>query len=333
MKAFGVSGRAVLLLSLSALLSGACGSDESEGASGKCSQGATRACLGPGACDGAQSCGADGTWSACDCGGAGGSSGAAGAGNGGTGSAGVGGATGGAAGADAGAACPSGLPGPELVLVPTLTGGHYCIDSTEVTQLHYQLFLEANPNVSAQSASCSANTTFVPESVPPGKCYDVNGPFNPYQLPNRPVVCVDWCDAVAYCKWAGKRLCGKIGGGSADGAKLTDANESQWFNACSKGGTQAYPYGDTWVVSACPWVSDSVKKSPQCEGGFPGIFDMAGNVAEWEDGCGAGGCPVRGGAVGAMADSIRCDQTPLGAPDDEDGNVGLRCCAELGGGK
>lgn len=307
----------------------ACGSDEGAGpSSSKCSQGDTRTCAGPGACSGAQSCDANGAWSACDCGGTGGAAGTGGSGGG----AGSGNASG-TGGAGGGAACPTGLAGAPLVLVPTLTGGHYCIDSTEVTQLHYQLFLEANPDVSAQSANCSSNTTFVPESVPPGKCYDVNGPFNPYQLPNRPVVCVDWCDAVAYCKWAGKRLCGRIGGGSADGAKLTDANESQWFNACSKGGTQAYPYGDTWAVMACPWVSDSVKKSPQCEGGFPGIFDMAGNVAEWEDGCSAGGCPARGGAKGAMADSIRCDQTPLVAPNAQGGYIGIRCCAELAGGK
>lgn len=307
----------------------ACGSDEGAGpSSSKCSQGDTRTCAGPGACSGAQSCDANGAWSACGCGGTGGAAGTGGSGGG----AGSGNASG-TGGAGGGAACPTGLAGAPLVLVPSPTGGHYCIDSTEVTQLHYQLFLEANPDVSAQSASCSGNTTFVPESVLPGKCYDVNGPFNPYQLPNRPVVCVDWCDAVAYCKWAGKRLCGRIGGGSSDGAKLTDANESQWFNACSKGGTQAYPYGDTWAVMACPWVSDSVKKSPQCEGGFPGIFDMAGNVAEWEDGCSAGGCPVRGGAEGAMAESIRCDQTPLVASNAQGGYIGIRCCAELAGGK
>jgi hypothetical protein len=97
MKSFTVGWRAVrvsLVLSLGALVASACGSDDGEGTGGKCSQGATRTCLGPGACNGAQSCGADGTWSACDCGGSGGAGGAGGIGGG------AGSGTGGTAGGD-----------------------------------------------------------------------------------------------------------------------------------------------------------------------------------------------------------------------------------------
>lgn len=87
------------------IVASACGSEESSGSTnGQCSQGATRACLGPGACDGAQSCGADGTWGACDCGGSGGAGGGSGAGgsSGATGGAGGNGAIGGSAGSTSG---------------------------------------------------------------------------------------------------------------------------------------------------------------------------------------------------------------------------------------
>ncbi|MBK8998726.1 MAG: hypothetical protein IPM35_23640 [Myxococcales bacterium] len=94
----------IAVLPLAMLVASACGSDESDGGGGgKCSQGATRACLGPGACDGAQSCGADETWRACDCGGTGGAGGGSGAGgsSGASGGAG-GGTTDGSAGASTG---------------------------------------------------------------------------------------------------------------------------------------------------------------------------------------------------------------------------------------
>ncbi len=87
-----IARAALALLTPLWLIASACGSDSGgDDASGKCQQGDTRACLGPGQCNGAQSCNADGSWGACDCGGSGGAGGGGGAG---------GSSTGGAAGGD-----------------------------------------------------------------------------------------------------------------------------------------------------------------------------------------------------------------------------------------
>ena len=54
-----------------------------------------------------------------------------------------------------------------------------------------------------------------------------------------PVVGVNWCQAYGFCKSAGKRLCGRIGGGANAFTDYASAAASQWYNACSKVGTQA----------------------------------------------------------------------------------------------
>jgi formylglycine-generating enzyme required for sulfatase activity len=216
--------------------------------------------------------------------------------------------------------CP-GKAGPLMVDI-----GPFCIDSTEVTVGHYRAFLLDSPSTSLQPPFCDWNS-YTPDPWP--------------QAPNTlPVSGVTWCDAYAYCAWAGKRLCGAIDGGSVvfTDQTETDPNGDQWYRACSHG-AHAYPYGDTYDPSACNGPERDAGPLPVaslsgCQGGYPGLFDMVGNVAEWEDSCGSTDagrmdtCAIRGGSF-LSPSGVEQQCGFLGNVEDREfmGDVGIRCCA------
>ena len=212
--------------------------------------------------------------------------------------------------------------GPTMVELAFGDGG-YCVDSTEVTVMQYRVFLEAGVAASTQPSYCGWNSNFAP-----------NCGGNDAKRPNQPVNCIDWCDAYAYCKWAGKRLCGKIGGGSVSKNDVNDPNRSQWYAACSHGGANQYAYGNAFVSGTCVAnVSDpaDVMSKAGCQGGFAGLFDMSGNVGEWEDSCdGQTGqndlCARRGGDIGDQEDFVVCNQGYAISRATREKSGGFRCC-------
>jgi formylglycine-generating enzyme required for sulfatase activity len=221
-----------------------------------------------------------------------------------------------------------------MVRVTAPNGSAYCVDSTEVTQQQYSLFFNAMGNqTSGQSSVCAWNSSFAWGGA--GCAVD------PAATPALPMSCVDWCDSAAYCKWAGKHLCGSMGGGAVPTSAAADASQSEWYNACSHGGTRAYPYGSAYSSACASGSAHTVGSATGCEGGFEGVYDMAGNVWERENSCdGASGasdcCPLRGGSYGnvVVGNSLSC--ATVG--DSYNGacitrsyagpNVGFRCCSE-----
>ncbi len=214
-----------------------------------------------------------------------------------------------------------------------------CIDSTEVTREQYETFMAASPTTPKQDGPCAWNTTYAAD-----KGYIINN-----TKPTDPIRGIDWCDARDYCAWAGKRLCGKIGGGSLTySGYLADRKQSEWFMACSQGGLRDYPYGtgvdDTYKQGYCnigypdagQHAQTPAGSLPNCTVPEAGVYDMIGNVMEFIDACettadaSADRC-ISNGGVWRFGDYATCgfnaSTTDKSRGGQNDWSVGFRCCA------
>ena len=161
----------------------------------------------------------------------------------------------------------------------------YYVDKFEVTNRQYGIFLDV----------LTRGRRHLPHpDAPPDKDYTptywrdrrLNGP-------DYPVTAVDWYDAYAYCRWAGKTL----------------PTEAQWEKAARGPDGLAYPWGDAWqadysnnvestfghpVLGDRQWVLllgnldlDAMTGFTRPVGSFPqgaspyGAHDMGGNLWEW----------------------------------------------------
>ncbi len=207
-----------------------------------------------------------------------------------------------------------------------VAGEGYTIDALEVSHGQYAQMLAVDFDTAVLPAGCEWKQGFLPAG------------WTTEQAADEPVVGVDWCDAMVFCTWAGKSLCGAVGGGPADWANGTDAMGDAWYRSCSNGGAIDYPYGDTFEPMACNGseaMIDSLVVAgtiATCEGGLPGLFDMSGNVWEWTNTCAeAGGdgatmCRRRGGSFHSEADALRCGVKSERQRAERDDAVGFRCC-------
>ncbi len=145
----------------------------------------------------------------------------------------------------------------------------FWIDRTEVTCAQYKKFLEdvekhghkwCHPNESKNKDHTPYHTYAWALK------FSWVGGQPPHGMDDFPVVLVDWFDAYAYAKWAGKRL----------------PTENEWEVAARGLGASEYPWGNNFSIDRC-----NVGESPMAVGSFPkgatpsGILDMAGNVCEW----------------------------------------------------
>ncbi|NGZ08296.1 MAG: formylglycine-generating enzyme family protein [Nitrospira sp. LK70] len=136
----------------------------------------------------------------------------------------------------------------------------FAIDKFEVTNGRYLEFVKSTGHRVPQNPRNPTRNLWHGESITDS-------------LTDRPVINVDWFDAEAYCRWAGKRL----------------PTEAEWEKAAKGTSDRRFPWGNVEPTSKHlnynqPWIGEKTLmpvgsyeagKSPY------GLYDMAGNVWEW----------------------------------------------------
>ena len=232
--------------------------------------------------------------------------------------------------------------------------GAFWIDRYEVTNAAYLQFVQATNYQAPANAAVKLNL------------WDQNRPLP--GIEQHPVVNVSWLDAVAFCRWANKRL----------------PTEAEWEKAARGSDGRIYPWGNEWQFdkanSASYWAGKTVQFADSTEwdafwikgpgahiskakglngeiltmpvGSFPagaspyGALDMAGNAAEWvqdwynpnhyrsapltdPQGPERGAIKaMRGGSWLKPAISLRASDRDWGTMDSRPSGTGFRCARD-----
>jgi formylglycine-generating enzyme required for sulfatase activity len=196
----------------------------------------------------------------------------------------------------------------------------------EVTRDAYDAFLAKPPSL-PMAVPCNWKTSFTPGcTTGPDASVDA-GP----QDGALPVVCVDWCDALAFCNSQGRTLCH----GSYDNVAIVE--DSDWYAVCSNLGESAYPYGASYHDEICNGLDHSGDGVLAAAGQAACVTDsdvlnMSGNVWEWVDECddasGANdACNLRGGSFRYDAQALACRSKVAPDRNARSDEYGFRCCA------
>ena len=136
----------------------------------------------------------------------------------------------------------------------------FYMDKYEVTNLDYKKFVLANPQWQKDRIRKALHNGMY--------LHHWTGNNYPTGKANHPVTYVNWYAAMAYAKWAGKRL----------------PTEAEWEKA-ARGGKSGlkYPWGNTISRDRANYnkhVGDTTAVGKYPANGY-GLYDMAGNVWEW----------------------------------------------------
>lgn len=224
---------------------------------------------------------------------------------------------------EAGAA--PGAHGPSMVSVGRTDGTCFWMDETEVSRGDYEQFLTAPDAPTTQDVPCAWNTSLDPDA-------ECEASPTVSDADDHPIVCVDWCDAAAYCAWAGKALC------RGSYTRPKDSDVDSWYAVCTHGAENPYPYGKNYDAEVCNGADKGLGSTAPVTQGTAcvtpeGIRALSGNVTEWTDECedatGADdACRAYGGSYRKTGGSaLACDAKLDPARSTAAVDLGFRCCA------
>ncbi|MEO7095028.1 MAG: SUMF1/EgtB/PvdO family nonheme iron enzyme [Polyangiales bacterium] len=217
-------------------------------------------------------------------------------------------------------------PGPKMVRVDDPTHP-FCIDTTELTLSQWEVYRNGVLALAKPPPVPDFCDDFVERETPP---------WSDDPTSSEPRAHTNWCHAKRYCAWAGKRLCGKRGGGKLE---TFDDRSSELNFACGNGVGSTFPYGTSYDVAKCNTESTrvvDVASRKECHGPaapYDAIFDLVGNVAEWEDACEVGldgkmECSYRGGSFASSLERLPCASNDQAVVETDHPGIGIRCCAD-----
>jgi formylglycine-generating enzyme required for sulfatase activity len=155
----------------------------------------------------------------------------------------------------------------------------FYLGTTEVTVAQFRAFVDATSHQTTAETDGRGGVSYskgLLRRQSPGLTWRTPG--YTHQTDAYPVVQVSVADAAAFCRWLGKR----------DQRPYALPSESQWEYACRAGHAERWFWGndaDAFTDYAWPPEPDWYGPRPVA-GKRPnalGLFDMAGNVAEWTE--------------------------------------------------